>query len=142
LIGPLALEQTLVGSHRALDELAIEQPLSLCLRAREQGLARLLSGRIEVEGEIDARGIADRRALRGTVSSPRWQLGASEYELELEANDGRRLWLRARREPRLRAPLWSLSRVVGTLSEADGRAVATVELRLDFRRALGRWLRA
>jgi hypothetical protein len=141
LIGRLGFEQTLVGSLRTLDQLAIEQPLTLALRARRALRLPTLARRFEVVGEIDARGFADRRPVRGTLSSPGGQLGARVYELELEANDGRWLALRARREPRLRHPLWSLSRVAGTLEDSDGSVVARVELRLDYREGLGRLLR-
>jgi hypothetical protein len=141
LIGRFAFEQTLVGSLRPLDDRAIEQPLSLQLRAQQARLLPPLSGRIEVLGVVDARGLADRRPVRGVLCLSRGGLGASDYELALSANDGRPLRLRARREPRLRQPLWSLSRIVGTLEEEDGRVIARLELRLDYRESLGRMLK-
>lgn len=139
MIRRFAFRQTLVGSYRELDS-TVDRSLVLTLSAERARLLPPMSGRLAVVGEIDARDLADHRALRGSVDAPRWQLGATRYELEFSANDGRRLRLSAAREPRLREPVWSLTRVLGAILDEAGQRCWDVELRLDYREAVGRWL--
>lgn len=123
----------LVGSYALVADPERQQPLSLRLESERPRLMPALGGALEVSGEIDARGLADRRTVRGTlVTSPL----SADYDLGFSSNAGHELRLRAARRGRWRDPLFSLSRVLGTLSDADGREIARVELRLDFRQAL------
>jgi hypothetical protein len=128
-----AFEQTLVGSYELVSEPGIEQPLMLSLRSERARLIAPLSGELEVRGEIDARGLAHRRPARGRVSAPRLALGFSRYELEFEDDAGRPLRLRAARQ--------TLSRFVGSIEDAQGERVASLELRLDLKAVFGRLLR-
>jgi hypothetical protein len=132
LIRRFSFRQTLAGSYELASTPGSEQPLTLNIAADRPRLLAPLSGRLDVAGEIDARGLADRRPVRGHLTAQRLALGSARYELELEDNQGRRLVLRARRE--------SLSRVSGGLFDARGDRIARVELRLDYKAALGRLL--
>jgi len=128
-----AFEQTLVGSYELVSEPGIEQPLMLSLCSERARLIAPLSGELEVRGEIDARGLADRRPARGRVSAPRLALGFSKCELEFEDDSGRALRLRASRR--------TLSRFVGAIVDGRGERVASLELRLDLKAVFQRWLR-
>ena len=130
--------QTLVGSYRPFGDASIDRPLAVTLVAARPRLLPPASGRLDVIGEIDAPGLADSRPLSGTLEAPRFRLGVSRYELSFDANDGSRLALRASREPSLRQPVFSLSRVAGTIVDDAGHVLWDVELRLDYRDSLSR----
>jgi hypothetical protein len=133
VIQRFAFEQTLVGSYELESEPSVEQPLVLSLHSERTRSIPPLSGALEVSGEIDARGLADRRPARGRLSAPRFALGFSRYELEFEDNSGRALRLRASRQ--------TLSRFLGSIVDPCGAPVASLELRLDLKAAFGRLLR-
>lgn len=130
-------QQALVGSYRLSGD-AREQPLALELRGTGQALVPGLGGRVAVEGEIDANGLASEKPVRGWVELERWVPFAARYELELRADDGRELRLVGERRARLRDLVFSASRVQGRLLDADGQEVGSLELRLDYRRELSR----
>jgi hypothetical protein len=132
--------QTLVGSYRPVGDTRVDRPLALTLVAARPRLLPPASGKLDVIGEIDAPGIADNRPLSGTLEARRFRLGVSRYDLQFDANDGARLTLRAARDPSLRQPLLSLSRVMGAILDEDGRTLWDVELRLDYRDSLSRLL--
>lgn len=132
MIRRFAFEQTLDGSYELAGDAAGGHPLTLRLRASKPRLLPPLSGPLEVRGEIIALGLASRRPVRGRVTLERLGLGGGAYDLELEDDAGRPLRLRARRA--------SLTRVTGEILTPGGLTVARIELRLDYRSALGRLL--
>jgi len=131
--------QTLVGSYRLGGD-DRERPLSLEIAQSQASLLPKLGGGLAVEGQIDAKGLADRRAVRGRVLLDRWMPLRSRYELELEANDGAKLTLSGERRPEARTPFWSASTVGGEIRDSNGAVVARFELRIDYRQGLSRWL--
>jgi len=139
MIGLSRFRQTLVGSFRLLDS-DRDEPLALELAAERPSLLPRLSGGLVVEGRIDAKGLADRRRVSGRVVLEPLVPFASRYELEFEANDGRRLELYAERRPEARSPFWSASSVRGEFRDALRTRIASIELRLDYRQGLSRWL--
>ncbi len=132
--------QSLVGSYRLADD-DREQPLTLEIAATQPSFLPKLAGGLAVEGEIDAKGLADRRKVSGRVVLEPLIPFANRYELELVATDGRRLHLTAERRPDARSPFSSASTVHGEIRDAARLVVARFELRLDYRRGLSRWLR-
>ncbi len=127
----------LVGSYE--DGGGRERPATLVLEGKEARLLPRLSGSIEVEGRLDADGIARDRSVRGRVFFRARSL-AERYELELLDDAGRPLSLALERRPKLADLLFSSSSVQGELRDAEGRSVARLALRIDYRRELRRYL--
>jgi hypothetical protein len=139
VIGLSRFRQSLTGSYRAPGDLA-EHPLSLELRGLRSSLIPGLHGQIQVEGEIDAKGLAGRQPVQGAVELQRLFPFAASYSLVFRADDGRELRLVGQRKPAWPELLYSASRVSGRVVDSEGREVAKLELRLDFRREISRWV--
>lgn len=140
MIGRTRFGQVLVGSYRLATDPRLEHPLSVRLDGTKAALLPGVSAPIEVEGEIDARGLADSKALSGRVRLDPWRPFAAHYELDFSSNDGAAMVLRASKKLTLRDPLWSSSTVRGEIFDDRGRAVARLELRIDYRRELRKWV--
>ena len=139
MIGLARFHQSLTGSLRVSGEVA-ERPLGLELGGVRRALLPGLGGEVEVEGRIHAPGIAEDRLVRGVVRFRRLAPFAASYALGFRADDGREIELVAERRTSWIEPLYSASRVTGRLVDADGEEVASLELRLDFRRDISRWV--
>ncbi len=140
MIGLFREQHALEGSFRFEASPGEEHPIALRLRARRARVLPKLGGSTLLEGEIDAPGFADRRPVEGRVETSAWQPLARRYELELVSNDGRRCRLLAESRPRARDLLWSASNLGGEILDAEGRVLARVGLRIDYRRDLKRLL--
>lgn len=140
MIGRARFRQTLVGSFREVAAGSAERPICLELEAAEPALLPGLRREIAVRGRCDAKGLADARPLTGRVLLGAWSPFAAEYRLETSSNQGLPLAVFARRKLSLREPLWSASTVSGELSDGEGRRLASLELRIDFRREIRRWV--
>jgi hypothetical protein len=134
MIGRARFRQLLVGSYWLYADASLEHPLSVSLVGAKPALLPGISGALEVEGEIDAKGLADHQPLSGSVELDRWRPLGARYALETRSNEGRPLRLVASKQVSLREPLWSASIVRGELLEEG--PVARVELRIDYRRQL------
>lgn len=142
MIGLARFSETLVGSYRFVPGCrgsSEERPLSLEMEGRKAGLIPGLGGDVGVRGSIDARGLADARPATGQVRFSAWVPFGAEYRLRFSSNDGEPLELRATRKLVLRDAWWSASTVVGEILDAKGSALASLELRVDYRQKL-RWL--
>jgi hypothetical protein len=139
MIGLARFQQSLTGSLRVSGD-AAERPLALELRGMRRALLPGLGGEVAVEGRIHAPGIAEDRPLRGVVRLRRLDPFAASYALGFRADDGRELELVAERRTSWSEIVYSASRVTGRLVDAEGGEVAALELRLDFRRDISRWV--
>jgi hypothetical protein len=139
MIGLSRFRQSLSGSLKLPDD-ATERPLAVELRGVRPALVPGLGGAVEVEGRIAARGIAEDQPVRGVVRFRRLTPLAAGYSLSFRSDDGRPLELTAERRANWSELVFSASRVTGQIVDADGRLVASFELRLDFRRDLSRWV--
>jgi hypothetical protein len=97
-------------------------------------------GPIEVHGSVNAPGFATLKPLRGWVDRNRLSTRPGAYRLEISADDGSTLTLLAQRQMSRSEPLLALTSVHGTLLGGDGEEMGTVELRIDYKKRLGRWL--
>jgi hypothetical protein len=93
-----------------------------------------------VEGELDARGLFDRRPVRGRVIFARFTPFAVQYDLDLSLDDGTPCRLHGSRRAGIRGFLTAASSIHADLVDASGRRVASFELRFDYRRDLLRYL--
>jgi hypothetical protein len=132
------------GSYFLLDAPADEHPLSLALEAYARPLRSLARGpSFELNGEIDARGFADRRPVEGTlvwaVLAP---LGALRYNFSFSSNEGRSHRFAGRAVLVPRARLDSLSSLSGSIFDVSGAEVGRLLARVDLRHEAGALLRS
>ncbi len=140
MIRSLPFEQTLVGSYRPEGDVR-ELALEVKLDAKPAKPFGALSGKpLSVTGSVFADGLATQQPVSGQVDLRRFSTGAGAYQLSFAADDGRKLRLLLRRHAALRTPVFSFSRFVGELLDDAGDRLAQVELRVDLRRTLRRWL--
>lgn len=134
--------QELVGSYQLTSEPGRERPLSVELGGLGETLVPGLGGPIEVRGRIDAKELADDRAIEGRVELHPWLPFTARYELSFSSNDGSPLSLAAERRAELSNLVFSASRVKGRILDAERNPIGSFELRIDFRRDISRLVRA
>jgi hypothetical protein len=84
-------------------------------------------------------GLARGKPVSGRVTTSAGSL-AARYDLSFEDDAGRSCRLIGERRPRLSDPLYSSSTVRAQVLDAEGRALAELVLRFDYRRELWRFL--
>ncbi len=114
------------GSH-------LGRPLELTVSMRpSEPLAALLWRRaIDVTGEIDAAGWADRQPFEGTVGLE--GVTALAYLLLFENNHGRRCRFQGRQQLSLRGRPAAVTVLSGKLETPEGSAIGRALLRMDLR---------
>lgn len=132
--------QTLVGSWVAEGAGGAGLPASLELCGTRPLLLPGLGRSIAVEGQLDAKGLCERRPVRGRVTFDRWAPLAASYDLELSLPDGTACRLHGQRRKDIGGFLSAVSSVHADLVDAGGRPVARFELRFDYRKDLLRYL--
>jgi hypothetical protein len=140
MIGLFRQRQILAGSVALAATPGVSRPLSLTLCHRRARLLPRLRGPVEVDGEIDAPGFASKRPVRGRVENDALRPLSARYEIEFENDAGMACRLLASRRADLRDLVWSASTVTGEVFDGDGRLLATVTLRLDYRGEIKRLL--
>lgn len=125
----LSFRLALAGSWATLDRPGEERPLTLTLQVEARDVVKLAIDPIaDAQGELDAEGLADHRAVRGTIRSTPLA-GALAYELRFAGNDGEELRLRATSDADPLHPLRSLATAVGSIFAGE-REIARVVLRV------------
>lgn len=108
--------------------------MTLTLVGDRASLIPGFSGPIPVTGSLDARGLVERREVRGRVHA-----GSFATRYELETSDGALIRLVGERRTRLSDPVFSSSTVRAQLLDDRG-VLAELVLRLDYRQRIARFL--
>lgn len=137
VLGLSVFRQELVGGYRAAGA-ERDTPLTVVMQARRP---RLLSGKMDVHGHIEAPGLAKHAPLTGQVELGIGLKQLGRYDLSFRADDGRPLRLRGARRFSWKNPIQASSVVDAEIVDPGGKVIARAELRLDYRQVLGRWLR-
>jgi hypothetical protein len=134
--------ETLRGTYHRLSDPAEEFPVTLTARAAVPDVARLaLDPRLDLSGEIDAQGFADRKPLDGTVHL-RPLLGRKlTYEIRFPNNEDVLCRFRGEQDIDVKRLLSTLAILPGSIL-IDDREVARVILRLSPRHALRSFARS
>jgi hypothetical protein len=140
----LQFNETMAGSYHLASAPSEERPMSFTVRARSLGgLRGLLRGpEAEIEGEIDAEGLADHRYLRGRLDLALLRDGTLGYAFQFTANDGRRCAFEAKKKVRAGDVLESMTVLPGRLLAEGGEEIGAALLRFDLRSDLLRFLRS
>lgn len=136
----LETRHELTGTYHLLDAPGEERPLALNLRLSAPRLARLpLCRRLEVDGEIQAAGLATHRAVSGTLELGELLDARLVYDLGFEGDDGRARRMHGGLELEVRRLLGSAGRVSGSVFDRD-EEVARVLLYAEPLKALAKLL--
>lgn len=132
--------ETMSGTYHTLDRPADELPMSITVRAEVRGLRRfLLDPTAALSGEVDAQGLADHRALRGTLEINPVVRRRLVYDFRFEDNDGVECRFHGEKEIEALRLVSTMTTLPGTIFRDDrevGRAVLRFHLREDLLKLL------
>lgn len=139
----LEFRETMAGSYHLASAPDEERPMSFTIRARSRGLGGFLRRPVtEIEGEVDAEGLADHRYLRGTLELDFLRTGTLVYDFQFTANSGRRCAFAGKKTLRPSDLLESMTVLPGRLVADGGEEIGQALLRFDLRSDLLRFLRS
>lgn len=135
--------ETMTGSFHFVDRPLEERPLSFSIRARSSGslLGFALRPVTEIEGAIDADGLAHHRRLWGTLDIDALRTGELRYDFSFEGDDGQLYAFHGHKTLRVTALAESISVLPGAIVNVAGSAVGEALLRFDLKSDLGRFLK-
>lgn len=132
--------ETMRGTYHTLERPADELPMSITVRAEVRSLPKfLLDPTAEIRGEVDAQGLADRRAIRGTLEINPLLERRLVYDFRFEDNDGKDCRFHGEKELEPLRLVSTLTTLPGTIFREDrefGRAVLRFDVREDLLRLL------
>jgi hypothetical protein len=125
--------ETMSGSYRLADSQDEERPLSFSVRARSRSWLRFLRDPVmDIEGEVDAEGLADHKHLRGTLGLYLVKDGTLSYAFAFRDNGGRRCAFEGKKRVSLGSLPESMTVLPGRLLR-EGAPIAEAHLRFDLR---------
>jgi hypothetical protein len=135
--------ETMAGSYHLVERPGDERPMSFTIRARSGGLLRFLRRpEVEIEGEIDAQGLADHRYLRGTLGLDVVRTGELPYAFRFTGNDGAAYVFEGKKTVSARELAESMTVLPGAIKDERGVEIARALLRFDLRSDLAKFLRS
>lgn len=134
--------ETMAGSYHLLSAPAEERPIAFSVRARSSSLRRFLKDReVEIEGAIDAEGLADHRPLRGTMGLDVLRTGILSYSFRFRGNDDLEYAFIGQKDVDIRRLAETMTVLPGKLMRGSD-AIAEALLRFDLRSDLVRFLKS
>lgn len=135
--------ETMAGSYHRVDEPHKERPLSFTIRARSAPLLRFLRRpEVEIEGAIDAPGLAEHRYLRGTLGMDLLRTGTLPYAFHFQGDDDKPYVFEGQKNVSARELVETMTVLPGEIKTADGDLVARALLRFDARSDLLKFLKS
>ena len=110
-----------------------ERPLSFTLRARSRSLR---GGVAEVEGTLDAEGLASGAEVSGTLTIRPLRERVIRYDLAFTGDGGERYRLVGQKDLRASRPVSRLTTLPAHIVGEDGQPVASCRVRFQLRRQL------
>jgi hypothetical protein len=118
-------------------------PISFTIRAKSQPLLRFLRRpEVEIEGEIDAPGLANHRYLRGTLGMDLLRTGTLPYAFRFTGENDKPYLFEGQKDVTVRAFVESMTVLPGAIKDDDGVEIARALLRFDARSDLFKFLRS
>ncbi|AKT36723.1 hypothetical protein [Chondromyces crocatus] len=142
----IEFHETMTGSYHLVTSPHAERPMSFTVRARTHGGLRGLLGRpeAEIEGEIDAEGLAEHRYLKGRLALDVLRTGKLVYDFQFEDDAGRPCRFAGEKTVRLDDLVETMTVLPGklVLQGDGGEEIGQALLRFDLRGDLIRFLRS
>lgn len=134
--------ETMSGTYHTLERPGDELPMSITVRAEVTSLRKfLLDPTAEITGEVDAQGLADHRALRGTLEINPVLRRRLVYDFRFNDNDGAECRFHGEKELEALRLVSTMTTLPGTLFR-DDREVGRALLRFHLREDLAKLLRS
>jgi hypothetical protein len=128
--------ETMSGSYHTLDRPADELPMSITVRAAVHDVKKfLLDPTAEISGEVDAEGLADHKALRGTLEINPLLRRRLVYDFRFADNDGADCRFHGEKEIEASRLVSTMTTLPGTIFRDDkevGRAILRFHMRADL----------
>lgn len=138
----LEFQETMTGSY-VLAGTEAERPMAFTVVARTQPLLSFLRRpEAELQGEVDAEGLADHRPLRGTLALSVLRRRTLEYLFRFTGNDDAAYAFDGTKHVDVMDLAESMTVLPGNIRAEDGTLVARAVLRFDLRSDLVRFLRS
>jgi hypothetical protein len=133
--------QTLAGTYHTLAAPGEEQPISITVTARVHDMKSFaLDPTARIEGEIDAEGFADHRALEGTLEINPLLRQKVIYDFSFPDNEGRDCRFHGEQDLTiLRSPVKAATTLPGSIyveDEEHARAILRFDIREDLLKLL------
>ena len=130
--------ETMSGTYHTLERPADELPMSITVRAEVHDMKRfLLDPTAEISGEVDAQGLADHKALRGTLEINPLLRRRLVYDFRFADNDGKDCRFHGEKEIEALRIVSTMTTLPGTIFREDrevGRAILRFHVRADLLR--------
>jgi hypothetical protein len=104
------------------------------VRSGPLGAFRHNDQRAEMEGTVDAGGLATAQPLRGTILLQPFLGRVIRYEFDFTGDDGQRYTFAGQKDIRWRSPLKTWTELPGEVRDARGALVGTAMTRFDLKR--------
>lgn len=135
--------ETMAGSFHYVAAPNEEHPISFTVRAKSPPLLRFLRHpEVEIEGEIDAPGLADHRYLRGTLGMDVLRTGTLPYAFRFTGNDDKPYVFEGKKTYAVSELVESMTVLPGVIKDEAGGEIARALLRFDARSDLFKFLKS
>lgn len=132
--------ETMAGSYTRD---GVERPMQFTVTARAGSLlGHLFDRKARLEGEVTMEGFASARPLEGELTIDPLLGKIIRYEFTFAGDDGQRYRFIGQKDVKLLDPLNSMTTLPAEVQSADGKPVATAQLKFDTRDLpsfLGSW---
>lgn len=129
---PLTFKETMAGAWTPLDAPTDQRRLSFTVRALSRSLPRFLRKRVvDIEGSIDAEGLADGARLYGTLGLDVVRTGTLPYDFHFRGNDGKRYRFVGQKDVAISRLLETMTVLPASLLDAAGKKIGDATVRFD-----------
>lgn len=132
--------ETMSGSYHRLDDPGVEHPMSFTIRADIPALVRFaIDPTAQIQGEVDAEGLADHKPLRGTMEINPFLKRKVVYDFHFPDNAGAECRFHGEKEVEPLRLAESMTTLPGSIFVGE-REIARAVLRFAVRQDLLRFL--
>jgi len=125
-------DETMSGSYSRLDEPQRQLSISFTIRARSRHARAFVRRRVvDIEGVVDAEGLATAQPLRGTLGLDVLLTGRLPYDFEFSGDDGERYRFAGHKTVRVMRLLKSMTTLPAKIFDDSGEVIATADLLFD-----------
>jgi hypothetical protein len=127
--------ETMSGTWSPIDRPDQRRPFRFSLEARSGPLGRFRTDKVvDVNGTLDAEGLATDRAVRGTMIVAPFLRRLIRYELAFTGDDGKPYRFAGQKDIRWLEPVRTWTELPGEITGGNGATVGRAEVRFDLRR--------
>jgi len=135
--------ETMAGSYHLLSRPDDERPFSFSVRVRSVPWLKFLREPLaDMEGEVDAEGFADHRALRGTMLLDLVRGRRLGYRFDFTDNEGQPRVFRGQKNVELGRLLHTMTTLPGAIEDERGDEVGRVLVRFDAQSDMFQFLKS